>query len=69
MLFFYKYTYTSIPYIPNRKWNCKAWEQVWSSELYIDWNDNWGLELEANMGAAMQVAPVPFHKMASKKTG
>ena len=40
-----------------------------TSELYINWNDNWGLDLEANMGAAMQVAPVPFCKMASNKIG
>ena len=45
--------------------DCGSW--IKSSELYIDWNDNWGLDLEANMGAAMQVAPVPFCKMASKK--
>ena len=42
---------------------------VKTSELYIDWNDNSGGILKPNMGAAMQAAPVPFRKMASKKIG
>ena len=42
---------------------------VQPSELYIDWNDNSGGILKPNMGTAMQVAPVPFRKMASKKIG
>ena len=41
------------------------------SELYIDWNANWGLDLEANMGAGMtDKKPVfsPFvDKMANKE--